>query len=150
MARWSEIEETEPDFARQVKKLFDARIHKTLATLRRDGSPRISGIEMQFEDGEVWVGMMPGSRKAQDVRRDPRLGVHSASDDPPKGDPSSWAGDAKLSGIAVEVAPKGVPEGHRFRIDIKEVVLTRVGTPADHLVIESWHEGRGRRQVKRS
>lgn len=36
-----------------------------------------------------------------------------------------------------------------FRIDIREVTLTYVGTPADHLVIESWHAGRGHQRHTR-
>ena len=83
MARWADIEAAEPDFATRVRTLFDAHRHKTLATLRRDGSPRISGIEVEFADGEAVLGMMPGSVKADDLRRDPRLGLHSASEDPP-------------------------------------------------------------------
>jgi hypothetical protein len=38
---------------------------------------------------------------------------------------------------------------HLFRLDLTEVVLVRLGEPADHLVIESWHEGRGLRRVER-
>ena len=124
--------------------MFDLRRHKTLATIRRDGSPRISGIELEFVDGHVVMGMMPGSVKATDLRRDPRMVVHAASADPPTEDASAWLGDAKIAGRAVEVAgePSGQPS-NRFRIEISEVVLTRVGQPADHLVIESWHPGRG-------
>ena len=124
--------------------MFDLRRHKTLATIRRDGSPRISGIELEFVDGHVVMGMMPGSVKATDLRRDPRMVVHAASDDPPTEDASAWLGDAKIAGRAVEVAGEasGQPS-NRFRIEISEVVLTRVGQPADHLVIESWHPGRG-------
>ncbi len=135
----------EPEFAKRVRALFDAHKHKTMATLRKDGSPRISGIEVEFSKGEVWLGMMPGSRKAADVHRDPRLALHSALVDPPEGEEGSWPGDAKLAGQAVEVGDPGAagPTGHRFRVEIAEIVLTRVGTPADHLVIESWHEGRG-------
>src|SRR4029450_3282709 len=110
---------------------FDAHKPKLLATLRRDGSHRISGIEATFADGELWLGMMPGSRKALDLRRDPRLALHSASLDPPE-DPTTWPGDAKLAGRAVEVdAPAlkerfagggGQPdEPHLFRVDIPEV-----------------------------
>ena len=29
-----------PEFARTVQEVFDGHLHKTLATLRRDGSPR--------------------------------------------------------------------------------------------------------------
>jgi hypothetical protein len=89
-----------------------------LATLRRDGSPRVSGIEVEFTDGELVMGMMPGSVKAQDLRRDPRLSLHAASEDPPH-DASRWLGDAKISGRAVEVgAPADEDEpAHRFKVD---------------------------------
>ena len=144
MARWSEIEAAEPDFVGRVRALLTAQKHMTVATLRRDGSPRISGTEIQLEDGDLWLGMMPGSLKALDLRRDPRLALHSPTFDPPQGDESGWAGDAKVAGRAVETSKGDAPSGgHRFRIDILEMVLTRVGDPADHLVIESWHPDRG-------
>lgn len=122
-----------------------ARKHCTLATLRGDGSPRISGTEVTFEDGELFLGMMPGSVKASDLRRDARLALHSPTEDAPEDDPSSWAGEAKIAGRAIDVTekPKRTDDGHRFRVEIAEVVLTRVGEPADHLVIESWHPERG-------
>jgi hypothetical protein len=41
-----------------------------------------------------------------------------------------------------------IAEGaHQFRVDIDEVVLTRV--EGDDLVIESWHEGRGLERTSR-
>jgi hypothetical protein len=137
---WAEVEAAEPDFAMTVRALFDAHKHKTMATIRRDGSPRISGIELEFSEGEVFVGMMPASVKLGDLEREPRVAFHSGSEDPPADDPASWPGDAKIAGHAI-----GVPEEkfNRFRIDINEVVLIRVGRPADHLVVESWHPGRG-------
>ncbi len=106
---------------------------------------------MEFADGEVWMGMMPGSVKAQDLRRDPRLALHAASKDPPQDDPGSWLGDAKISGRAIEVVELGDAgeAAHRFKVDVIEVVLIRVGRPADHLVIESWHEGRGLERKER-
>jgi hypothetical protein len=158
MASWAEIETAAPELAARARASFDAHKHKVLATLRRDGSPRISGIEASFADGQLWLGMMPGSRKALDLRRDPRLALHSASVDPPE-DPSGWAGDAKLSGRAVEVddpallermgAGEEAGEAHLFRVDVAELVHTRVGEPADHLVIELWQEGRGLRIMRR-
>ena len=151
MSSWSDLESSEPEFADRVRRIFESRKHKTLATLRRDGSPRISGIELEFTDGEAVMGMMPGSLKSADLRRDPRLAVHAASEDPPEDDAGRWPGDAKISGKAVEVTdPDAAPEsGTRVRIDMGEVVLTRVGDPADHLVIESWHPGRGLERRKR-
>jgi hypothetical protein len=63
MAAWQEVEQAAPEFARRVRTLFDAHRHKTLATVRADGSPRISGIEAVFEDGELFFGSMPNARK---------------------------------------------------------------------------------------
>jgi Pyridoxamine 5'-phosphate oxidase len=160
MASWGAFEAAAPELAGRVRASFDAHRHKLLATLRRDGSPRISGIETTFADGELWLGMMPGSRKALDLRRDPRLALHSASEDPPEDDPAGWAGDAKLSGRAVEVddpalkarlaGGSGQPDdAHLFRVDLTEVVHTRVGDPPDHLVIELWRPGAGVRRLQR-
>ena len=104
MASWSEIEAQAPELAATARGFLDALVHKTLATLRRDGAPRISGIEATFDAGELWLGMMPGSRKGQDLRRDARMALHSPSLDPP-GDPTAWPGDAKVSGRAIEVSP---------------------------------------------
>jgi hypothetical protein len=140
VSSWAELEAAEPDFAKTVRAVFDAQKHKTMATIRRDGSPRISGIEMEFSDGEVFVGMMPGSVKLRDLQRDARVAFHSGSQDAPQDDPASWRGDAKMAGLAIQVPEE---KFKRFRIDISEVVLIRVGRPADHLVIESWHPDRG-------
>jgi hypothetical protein len=107
--------------------------------LRRDGSPRISGTEIEFAAGELWLGSMWRSTKALDLLRDPRFALHSGSVDPPK-----WKGDAKLAGRLEEVdAPEGETRSHRFRADITELVVVQLGDPPDHIVIEAWHEGRG-------
>lgn len=146
MTSWKDVVTAEPQFAEQVRRTFAVRKHATLATLRRDGSPRISGTEVDFEDdpGEIYLGMMPGSLKALDLRRDPRFALHCPTEDTPEDDPGSWLGDGKIAGVAVEVSDPGRgDEAHRFRIEVTEVVLTTVGTPPDHLVIQSWHPGRG-------
>ena len=132
MVAWHEIETEAPQFAARVRELFQARKHKTMATIRADGSPRISGIETVIDD-EVRFGSMPASRKLADLERDPRLALHSPSVDPPADDPSHWVGEAKIAGRAL-------PAGDGFRVDITEVVLTHLD---GGLVIESWHPGRG-------
>ncbi|MEZ4552904.1 MAG: pyridoxamine 5'-phosphate oxidase family protein [Dehalococcoidia bacterium] len=155
MVSWGEIAAAEPKFAHTVQAVFDTHKHKVLATLRRDGSPRVSGIEATFAAGELWIGMMPHSLKAADLLRDPRMALHSATVDV-----ELLQGDAKLSGRAVEVTgphawdvlnlEAEVADGsHLFRIEVTEVSLTRIGEPKDHLVIESWTPERGLRSVKR-
>ena len=152
MASWAEFVSAEPTLASRVQQRFDVRKHKTLATLRKDGSPRISGIEVEFADGELFLGMMPGSRKLYDLERDPRLALHSPTDDPPPGDPRGWPGEAKLAGFAREVDFTNPPVegGRRFRLDITEAVLTRLNAAGDKLVIESWHPGEGTQRRERS
>src|SRR4051812_45801970 len=145
MASWQEIDKDAAEFAAKVRARFDAGTNKTLATLRRDGSPRISGSEATFADGELTFAMMAGSVKLLDVRRDPRIAMHSPTLEPPADHPERWPGDAKIAGLAVEVPSPadGTLASGSFRVDITEVVLTYVGEPADHLVIETWHADRG-------
>jgi hypothetical protein len=152
MATWKEFNSAEPELARRVEERFGIRKHKTLATLRKDGSPRISGIEVEFDDGELYLGMMPGSRKLHDLERDPRLALHSPTEDPPDGHPQGWPGEAKLAGVAVEVdAPNSpVAGGRRFRVDIVEAVLTHLNDAGDRLVVESWHPGSGTGRLERT
>jgi hypothetical protein len=151
MASWGEFASAEPALAARVQERFQIRRHKTLATLRKDGSPRISGIETDFAGGELYLGMMPNSVKLKDLERDPRLALHSPTQDPPEGEPRGWAGEAKIAGRAAEVdSPNPAADGgRRYRIDITEVVLTHLNEAGDRLVVESWREGRGRLRLER-
>lgn len=144
MTWWEDLVAAEPDFAERVRARFVVSKHCTMATLRADGSPRISGTEVEFGDGGLFIGSMPGAVKARDLRRDPRLALHSPSIDPPDGDPGSWPGEAKIAGRAHEVSNPGrVDQSHRFRIEVTEAVITRLDEAAEQLVIESWHPDRG-------
>jgi hypothetical protein len=152
MSSWSEIEAEAPELATRARGYFDANKHKTLATLRRDGSPRISGSEIYFERGELWFGSMTGAVKARDLRRDSRFALHSASADPDAG----WDGDAKLAGTATEVDDPdmkktlgGPGDYHLFRADITELVVVSLNEERTKMVIESWHPGRGVERIER-
>jgi hypothetical protein len=162
MPSWNEVEQAVPELAAAVQAAFDAHKHKVVATLRADGSPRLSGNEAAFRDGDVWLGMMHRSRKALDLLRDPRMELHSAPVDV-----ELKHGDARMAGRATEVTDPDVIRGfaaasadehegqeppepfHLFRIDINEVTLIRVGQPDDHLVIESWSAKEGYRRIER-
>lgn len=148
MVTWAEFEQDAPDLAAAVRERFAVRRHATLATLRRDGSPRISGTEVELRDGELWLGSMPDARKAQDLARDPRLALHSPTVDPPADDPSAWPGEAKLAGTAHELPGREPGQPHRFRVDLTEAVLTTVS--GDRLVVDAWHPGRGRQTTRRA
>jgi hypothetical protein len=158
MSTWGEIEQIAPELARHARELLDAHVHKTLATVRADGSPRISGIEAKFIEGDLWFGSMPGSRKNADLARDPRFALHSGSIDPP-----GWQGDAKLSGLAEEIvdpahkarifeamgADAVAVDSLLYRADVREVAVTRLTEAGDELTIDFWNEAAGVRSITR-
>ena len=143
MASWAEFEAEAPELAAHVRERLDAHKHKTIATIRRDGSPRISGTETEFSGGELWIGSMLDALKARDLQRDPRA-LHSASEDP-----DVWTGDAKLAGVAEEVSAPDATS-HRFRLDLDEVSTVGLDEARKHLIIEVWKPGQGVRTIKRA
>jgi hypothetical protein len=151
MTAWRDVELAEPGFAQRVRALFDAHRHKTIATLRADGSPRISGIEAAFEDGELVFSSMANARKGADLRRDPRFALHSATVDPIEGAEAQWPGEAKISGRAIAGTPiDESPDGDRFLADISDVVHTHLNEAATLLVVEWWTPMDGLQRVERS
>ncbi len=157
MATWQEFDEQAPDLAARAFERFEAHRHKTMATIRADGAPRISGTEVGILRGQVWLGGMTGNRRFADLRRDPRVAIHSTSDDP-----DVWTGDAKLSGRAVEVgddagkaafreAAGEMPPGdfELFTVDVTEVVVVRLNDARDRLIVEVWREGAPVRSFER-
>src|SRR3954468_8140716 len=140
MASWSDFHAAAPELAARVKTLFDAHKHKTLATLRKDGSPRISGTETTFRDGELRIGSMWQALKARDLQRDPRFAIHSATFDPD----NDWPGEGKLAGTAVEIVDEATVKAtngeaaangpsHLFRLDLTEVSHVYVNEEKTHL-----------------
>jgi hypothetical protein len=156
MASWAELERIAPELAAALHRRFAAHKHALLATIRRDGSPRISGIETTFRAGELWLGMMPDSWKAADLRRDPRFALHAAPIDLDLVD-----GDAKVGGRAIEVTDAETVARYAaglehdlspsdiglFRTELTDASLTRV--QGDWLVIDSWREGEAPKQRRR-
>lgn len=156
MTSWSAFEAAAPDLAAEVRERLDGHVHKTLATVRRDGGPRISGTETRMVDGDLWIGSMWQALKAHDLQRDPRFALHSGSEDPP-----GWPGDAKLAGVAEEVTdPERVQTingeaaaagpTHLFRLDLHEVSTVRLDDAGKAIVITSWTPERGVRTITRA
>jgi hypothetical protein len=160
MASWSEFAAAEAGLAERVRDRLEAGVHKTLATIRADGAPRIAGNEAWIAAGELWFGSMWRSARSRDLRRDPRFALHTASADPPE-----WASDASLSGRAVEEdvgdaelvarvmeGREQVPSGpwHLYRADLTEVLVVALGgDPPDHLDIDVWRPGEPVRRLRR-
>lgn len=140
MTTWAQFENEAGQLAAQVRARFEAAETHVLATLRKDGSPRVSGSEVDFKGPDLSFGSMLNAVKARDLQRDGRCAIHAH----PGKD-----GDAKVAGIAVEVtgeakeayATGGEPPGgfHAFRLDLREAVFTVV--EADELVVRVWRPG---------
>ncbi|MEU7138648.1 pyridoxamine 5'-phosphate oxidase family protein [Nocardia sp. NPDC046473] len=148
MATWRDFENEAPQLAAEVKRRFQVHESHVLATIRRDGSPRVSGSEVAFHDPDLTFGSMPGARKARDLQRDGRCAIHAHPSD----------GDAKISGTAIELtdpaareaagaAPAG--EDHAFRLELSAAVLTSVDQEQQLLVVEVWSPGQGVQVTKR-
>lgn len=159
MASWNDVTSAAPELAKAVQGRFEATGLGILATLRADGSPRVSGIEPLFAMGELWLGSMPNSRKGADLTRDGRFALHSATEDK-----NVANGDAKITGRAVVVVDAetrtrfkrawndhtgtDVPEPFTlFRAEVTELAM--IGLDGDHLAIDSWREGEKPRRVRR-
>jgi len=159
MTTWDDISQDAPELAAKVRHRFEDTGLGYVATLRKDGSPRISGVEPLFAAGELWLGMMWGSRKAVDLQRDPRFALQSANVDK-----QVAAGDARVTGRAIEAHADEIerfralfaaatgnepPPGafHLFRADVTE--LSFVQPAGDHLVIESVRAGRAPQRIER-
>ncbi|MEU4468390.1 pyridoxamine 5'-phosphate oxidase family protein [Streptomyces sp. NPDC024017] len=177
-ANWADFVTAEPDLAGTVEKRFGAYTHHILATLRKDGSPRTSGLEVRFLNGELWLGMMPDSLKALDLRRDPRFALQA---NPGEGT-GMGGGDVRISGRAIEVDDVETKAGyveeveppepfhlfddvetkagyveeveppepfHLFRTELTEIVRTYVEDDT-YLVVQVWTPGAPLRTIKRT
>ena len=152
---WARFQDAEPAFAALVRERFESHRHAVMATLRRDGAPRLSGMEVPIRDGHLWLGMEDTSRKTDDLRRDARFSIHSAPDNE-----QLVLGDARMEGRAVPALQPEVSlfvKGHRFPVDdtstmalfwadITRVVLARVENHG--LLVISWTPTGGLRTTR--
>ncbi|MEV7771768.1 pyridoxamine 5'-phosphate oxidase family protein [Kitasatospora sp. NPDC086791] len=147
MATWQDFEQQAPELAPLVRARFEADKHHVLATLRKDGSPRVSGTEVEFVGDDLWIGSMYGAVKARDLQRDARFALHAHP-----GDETMAGGDSKVAGRAFEITDEAelaafaadLPEPpptpfHAFRLELDQVVHTAV--EGEHLLVRNWHPG---------
>jgi hypothetical protein len=97
-----------------------------------------------LEEGELMLGMMWHSRKAMDLRRDPRLAVHSA-----QCDPEASKGDFKVYGRAREIPDDGTDPtrprpSHLFAVDIESAGLISFGKER---IVMRWDARRGLERI---
>ena len=100
---WQQFKDSAPSLGALAQEAFNDQHLAILGTIRSDGRPRISPCEVYLSDGEMLLGMMPNSKKVDDLRRDPRITVVNGQEHrEPK------LGDVKIYGAAREITDPGV------------------------------------------
>jgi hypothetical protein len=168
MASFADVESFEPDLADRVRAILSSTTNAVLGTIRRDGSPRLSGVDPFFHNGQLRIWSMPRARKGEDLRRDPRIALHSIPWDSRQlrgGAADVGDADAKLSGTAAVTTDPGELSAFRawlksergseppedwdlFTIDIH--ALTVISADGGQLVIDRWSTAEGRQTIRRS
>ncbi|WP_158882935.1 pyridoxamine 5'-phosphate oxidase family protein [Amycolatopsis anabasis] len=156
MTTWQQFEGEQPVLAAKVRARLGAYKHHVLGTIRRDGRPRLSGTEVDFFGPDLVLGAMSGGMKSRDLRRDGRYSLHT---NPGTETEMMEKGDAKLSGVAIEVtdpeviqAPTDEPvpgPSDLFLLRLNEVVRTSIDPKLDAPLIELWHPGKPLRRFAR-
>lgn len=149
--RWVDLEGLQPRLAELGKRKLSGPGVVLVATVRRDGAPRVSPVEPLFWRGDLCLSMGWGSRKAGDLRRDPRILVHSivTSRDGSDGE-YKVRGRAELqTDVAVQRdyaravteelgwSPE-VGRFHLFRVDVGEVTFIRWDDATNDQYVARW------------
>jgi hypothetical protein len=154
---WSELEAAAPEIVRLGKERFDAAGVALLATLRKDGWPRISPVEPYLVEGHLLFGSLVWSAKTMDLSRDARCTLHSAVSSPESGE-----GEFKLYGragaaggdlrdacqdgwwqtMAREVAAV-------FALAVEHAAFTSWDAERGEVVFRTWSPGNGYQETRR-
>jgi hypothetical protein len=146
MSTWAEFEQAAPELAAIGRERIERHGFMLLGTIRRDGTPRISPVEVRRVAGQLAMNLVRGSTKERDVRRDPRILLHDpvlSSDDP--------AEEFKLRGRAVEIEDEALraavklwdppPEFDAFSVDVESAAF--VAWSQGEMTVTRWSCERG-------
>jgi hypothetical protein len=140
MSTWADFEKAAPGLAAAGRGRIERHGFMLLGTIRRDGTPRISPVEVRITGGELAMCFVRGSMKERDVRRDPRVVLHSPmlhSDDP--NDELKLRrlveveDDSVRAAAALWTAP---PDFDVFRMDVESAAL--VEWSKGEMTVQSW------------
>jgi len=143
---WKTFESQSPELA----EFAQARLHNKvayLATVRKDGAPRVHPFTPIIGEGHLFVFMEPTSPKGHDLRRDPRFAMHCSV-----ADTSGKSGEVILTGrarfiessdiraVAVSISPYKPAERYiLFELEIESAAITEY--PDGNAVRRRWKIG---------
>ena len=153
---WRELEASAPEIARLGRERIGETRVVLLATLRRDGSPRISPVEPCLFHGHLLFGAMSRSLKTRDLLRDARCTLHSTVTGPDNGE-----GELKLYGRAVQ-ADEDVRDRCQgwwterprnaatvFALNIEQAAFISWDTEHGEMTVRRWSPQHGYREARR-
>jgi nitroimidazol reductase NimA-like FMN-containing flavoprotein (pyridoxamine 5'-phosphate oxidase superfamily) len=91
---WSKFEFQAPEMAEFSKSRLHGKV-AYLATIRKDGAPRVFPFTPIVGEGHFFIFMEPTSPKGNDLRRDNRFAVHCSVTDS-----SGESGEVSITGTA--------------------------------------------------
>jgi hypothetical protein len=155
---WRDFEAAAPTLAELGRARFERSGVAVLATLRRDGSPRVSPVEPHVVLGHLLFGIMR-SAKRHDLLRDPRSAIHSAISDPNGSD-----GEFKVHGRAELIVDPLIRDGDYdawwrafpvdasdvFSMDLEGVAFVQWDFEAAEVRVQRWSASGGLRVSQRS
>lgn len=143
MVSWAEFAAADPELASCARTWFEDFEIAFLATVRRDGGPRVHPVSPFLQEGFLYVAILADSPKRHDLRRDGRYALHAL--------PGEDYSEFVIRGRAVEVTDAGVQKAVLasslfskgdeilFRFDIEQ---------ADSTVWESVNQPHIRRPIR--
>ena len=156
MRRWADFEALVPELAALGRERIERFGFVFVATIRRDGGPRVNPVEAHLVGDDLALVMIPGSLKALDVRRDPRVFLHTPVLEPELGTP----GEFKLRARAVAIENRRPrrqiaetweraggyrppPDWEHFALDVESAAFHRYDEPAGVHHLLRWTPARG-------
>jgi hypothetical protein len=155
---WADLERSAPELAASGRELLERFGFVLVGTIRRDGAPRISPVEVHLVNGHLMLVMIPHSRKARDVRRDPRVVLQTPvlqAQDP--GDELKLRGrvvevdDAQrtVTADAIEARSGWRPHPSWLFLSMDIESAAHISWQAGDMVLTRWDAARGVRACKR-
>ena len=120
-----------------------------LATIRKDGGPRIHPISPALIDGRLYAFILHHSPKKHDLLRDGRYALHSwpypmdeqnyKDDEFYLSGMAAWIDDPALRGAVAEAIGDNADEGIIFELGLERVL--HKGRDHGHVVYTTWKAG---------
>jgi len=150
MKSWNDFSIEEPELARIGKDLlFRSEVGLAfLATLRKDGAPRLHPVSLTFSSGRLYLLIPPASPKCADLIRDGRYAMQAFPSQNEANDEFYLTGRAACiqdpalrNAVICETHIRAGEDEILFELFVERVMHTRLvncGTPDEHPVHGIW------------